>query len=65
MAHSANCSNQRPPPTPHRVEPVFGDGTVPTALRLIESVSYPKGALHVTYETAGMPTYGDMAGGDQ
>ena len=21
MEHSANCSNQRPPPTPHRVEP--------------------------------------------
>jgi hypothetical protein len=23
MEHSANCSNQRPPPTPHRVEPDF------------------------------------------
>jgi len=24
MAHSANCSNQRPSPTPHRVEPHWG-----------------------------------------
>jgi dihydrofolate reductase len=39
---------------------VFADGTVPTALRLIESVTYPSGTLHLTYETAGMPTYGNM-----
>jgi dihydrofolate reductase len=37
---------------------VFGDGTVPTALRLIESVAYPNGMLQLAYETAGTPTYG-------
>jgi dihydrofolate reductase len=40
---------------------VFGDGTVPTALRLTESHAYPGGALGLTYETAGAPTYGDMS----
>ena len=40
---------------------VFADGTVPTALRLIESVTYPSGTLHLNYETAGVPTYGDLA----
>jgi dihydrofolate reductase len=40
---------------------VFADGTVPTALRLIESVTYPSGTLHLTYETAGVPTYTNMA----
>ena len=40
---------------------VFADGTVPAALRLMESVTYPSGTLHLTYETAGLPTYGDMA----
>jgi dihydrofolate reductase len=40
---------------------VFADGTVPTALRLIDSVTYPSGTLHLTYETAGVPTYGNMA----
>ena len=39
---------------------VFADGTVPTALRLIESVTYPTGVLQLTYDTAGTPTYGDM-----
>ena len=39
---------------------VFGDGTVPTALRLTESVTYPNGVLQLTYETAGAPTYGQM-----
>jgi dihydrofolate reductase len=39
---------------------VFADGTVPTALRLIESVTYPSGTLHITYDTAGTPTYGTM-----
>jgi dihydrofolate reductase len=39
---------------------VFADGTVPTALRLTESVTYPNGTLHLAYETAGAPTYGDM-----
>ncbi len=41
---------------------VFAGGTVPTALRLIDSVSYPSGAIHVAYETAGAPTYGELAG---
>lgn len=39
---------------------VFGDGIPPTALRLIESVSYPNGSLHLAYEPAGEPTYGDI-----
>jgi dihydrofolate reductase len=39
---------------------VFGDGTVPTALRLTESVTHPNGVLQLTYETAGTPTYGQM-----
>jgi len=39
---------------------VFADGTVPTALRLNESVTYPSGTLHLTYETAGVPTYGTI-----
>jgi dihydrofolate reductase len=39
---------------------VFGDGTVPTALRLIESVTAPNGVLQLTYDTAGTPTYGEM-----
>ena len=38
---------------------VFGDGTVPTALRLTESVTYPKGTLHLAYEPEGMPTYAE------
>jgi hypothetical protein len=37
---------------------VFGDGTVPTALRLVESVTYPNGMLQLAYDTAGTPTYG-------
>lgn len=41
---------------------VFADGTVPTALRLTGSASYPSGTLHLTYEAAGVPTYGSMAG---
>jgi dihydrofolate reductase len=39
---------------------VFADGTVPTALRLTESVTYTNGTLQLTYETAGTPTYGDL-----
>jgi dihydrofolate reductase len=42
-------------------KPVFGDGTLPTVLRLVESHTYPKGTLQLNYETAGVPTYGDMA----
>ena len=40
---------------------VFADGTVPTALRLTESVTYPSGTVHLAYETAGAPTYGSLA----
>ena len=43
---------------------VFADGTVPTVLRPTGSASYPSGTLHLTYETAGTPTYGTMAAGD-
>jgi dihydrofolate reductase len=39
---------------------VFADGTVPTALRLIESETFAPGCLHLTYDTAGTPTYGIM-----
>jgi dihydrofolate reductase len=41
---------------------VFADGTVPAALRLTHSKAYPLGALHLTYETAGVPTYRSMGG---
>jgi hypothetical protein len=34
---------------------------VPTALRLTESVTYPNGTIHLTYETAGEATYGNFA----
>lgn len=44
---------------------VFAHGTVPTALRLTESVTYPNGTLHLVYETAGAPTYGNLATEDQ
>lgn len=40
---------------------VFADGTAPTALRLTESVTYPSGTLHLTYEIAGVPTYSNLA----
>jgi dihydrofolate reductase len=40
---------------------VFADGTVPTALRLTESVIHPNGTLQLAYETAGAPTYGNLA----
>ena len=45
---------------------VFSGGAVPTALRLTKSVTYPNGTLQLTYETAGAPTYGNLAveGGD-
>lgn len=36
---------------------VFGEGTVPTALRLLESVAEPNGTLLLSYERAGEPTY--------
>ena len=39
---------------------VFGEGTVPTALRLTESATFPNGSLQLVYESAGAPTYGDL-----
>jgi dihydrofolate reductase len=39
---------------------VFADGIPPTALRLIESTTYPNGMIHLCYETAGEPTYGTI-----
>ena len=39
---------------------VFAGGTVPTALRLTESVTYPSGTNHLGSETAGVPTYGTV-----
>jgi len=43
---------------------VFADGTVPAALRLTESATTPTGTVHLTYEAAGAPTYGNMADGE-
>jgi dihydrofolate reductase len=40
---------------------VFGDGTVPTSLRLAEFEAYANGTIELTYETAGVPSYGDVA----
>jgi dihydrofolate reductase len=40
---------------------LFADGTVPTSLRLTESITYPNGTLQIAYETAGVPTYGNLA----
>jgi dihydrofolate reductase len=39
---------------------VFGDAIPPAALRMIESVSYSNGTLHLMYETASEPTYGKI-----
>lgn len=44
-----------------RGKQLFADGTVPTALRLTESVTYPSGTIQLAYETAGPPTYGNLA----
>jgi dihydrofolate reductase len=40
---------------------IFAEGALPTTLRLTESDTYPSGALHLTYEIAGAPTYGTIA----
>ncbi len=40
---------------------VFAGGTVPAALRLVESATYPNGTLRLVYETAGVPAYGNLA----
>ncbi len=40
---------------------VFADGTVPTALQLVGSTTYPSGTIHAVYETGGEPAVGDMS----
>jgi hypothetical protein len=40
---------------------LFAEGTVPTALRLVESATFNKGSVHLIYERAGKPTFGSMA----
>jgi dihydrofolate reductase len=40
---------------------LFAGGTVPAALRLTESVTYPSGTVQLAYEMAGEPTYGNLA----
>ena len=40
---------------------LFAEGTVPAALRLTESATFPKGSVYLIYERAGQPTYGSMA----
>ena len=40
---------------------LFGEGTVPAGLRLAGSRAFPKGAIHLEYERAGKPKYGDMS----
>lgn len=39
---------------------LFGRGAVPARLRLVESKSFPSGAVLLVYERAGKPTYVDM-----
>jgi dihydrofolate reductase len=40
---------------------VFADGTVPAALRLTSSATYPNGTVQLSYDAAGAPTYGNLA----
>ena len=44
---------------------VFAEGTVPTAFTLVDSATYPGGAVLLTYDTAGEPTYGNLADGTE
>jgi dihydrofolate reductase len=39
---------------------LFAEGTVPSALRLVESATFPKGAVLLSYEPVGKPTFGSM-----
>jgi dihydrofolate reductase len=43
---------------------VFDGGVVPTALRLIRTEVFDGGSVHLEYETAGAPTFGNMATGE-
>ena len=40
---------------------LFGDGTVPAAMKLKTSATFPSGAILLVYDLAGKPTYGNMA----
>jgi dihydrofolate reductase len=40
---------------------LFADGASPAALRLVESTTFPSGAVLLVYERAGKPTYGNLA----
>jgi dihydrofolate reductase len=40
---------------------LFGDGTIPTALRLVESRTFGNGAVLLSYEPTGKPEYGTTA----
>lgn len=39
---------------------VFEHGIVPATLQLTNSITYPSGGIHLTYELAGVPVYEDM-----
>jgi dihydrofolate reductase len=43
---------------------VFSHGTVPAALHLTASETFGSGAVHLTYEPAGAPKYGNLGGTD-
>lgn len=40
---------------------LFADGTIPTALRLVDSATFSTGAALLAYQRAGKPTYGTAA----
>jgi dihydrofolate reductase len=40
---------------------LFGDGTIPTALRLVESRAFGNGAVLLSYQPTGKPEYGTTA----
>lgn len=40
---------------------LFADGTIPTALRLVDSATFSTGTVLLTYQRVGKPRYGDMA----
>jgi dihydrofolate reductase len=42
---------------------VFDGGVVPTALRLTRTERFDGGSVHLEYDTAGAPTFGDMTSG--
>jgi dihydrofolate reductase len=39
---------------------LFGEGTIPAALRLVESASTPSGVVLQRYERTGTPEYGQI-----